>query len=187
LLRHGSLLTVTSYATRTSPVIRGHWVLKNIVGAPPPPPPANVPALKDNTVQASLSIRERLAEHRAQAACAICHDLMDPIGFALENYDAIGRWRTSEEGQAIDATGSLPGSNFVGVRGLEQALLREPELFVATLTEKLLTYALGRGIEPEDAPAVRTIVQTAAGEHYKFSAIIQGIVSSPLFQMRLAP
>ena len=115
LLRQGSILTVTSYATRTSPVIRGKWILENILGTPPPPPPPNVPALKDNTVSATLSVRERLAEHRANAACASCHKLMDPVGFSLENFDAVGRWRTLEEGKPVDATGGLPdGSKFDG-------------------------------------------------------------------------
>ncbi len=144
LLRQGSILTVTSYATRTSPVIRGKWILENILGTPPPPPPGAVPALKDNTVSSSLSVRERLAAHRAEAACAGCHRLMDPVGFALENFDAVGRWRASEEGRPVDATGGLPdGSTFEGVTGLERALTRRPERFVATLAEKLLTFALG--------------------------------------------
>jgi hypothetical protein len=185
LLRQGSILTVTSYATRTSPVIRGKWVLENLLGTPPPPPPANVPALKDNTVSSSLSVRERLAEHRANVACAACHKLMDPTGFALENYDAVGRWRTSEEGRPIDATGGLPdGSTFEGVTGLEQALLRRPEVFVGTLTEKLLTFALGRGVEPYDAPAVRKIVRDARAKDYRFSSLIVGIATSTPFQMR---
>ena len=145
LLRHGSVLTVTSYATRTSPVIRGKWVLENILGTPPPPPPANVPALADNTVSSSLSVRERLAAHRANAACAGCHKLMDPAGFALEHFDAVGRWRDYEEGRPIDSTGGLPdGSQFEGVTGLERAILKRPEVFVGALTEKLLTFALGR-------------------------------------------
>lgn len=188
LLRHGSILTVTSYATRTSPVIRGHWVLKNIVGSPPPPPPPDVPALKDNTVSVGLSMRARLAEHRAQAACAVCHNIMDPVGFALENYDAVGRWRESEDGQPIDARGGLSGSHeFAGVDGLEKALLERPELFASTMTEKLLTFALGRGIDDQDAPAVRRIVSQAEAQGYRFSAMIQSIVSSPPFQMRTAP
>jgi Protein of unknown function (DUF1588)/Protein of unknown function (DUF1585) len=176
---------VTSYATRTSPVIRGKWVLENIVGTPPPPPLANVPALKDNTVGSSLSVRERLAEHRANVACALCHKLMDPVGFSLENFDAVGRWRSSEEGKTVDSTGGLPdGSEFDGVTGLEHALLNRPELFVRTLTEKLLTFGLGRGIEPGDAPAIRKIVREARARDYRFSSLIAGIAKSTPFQMR---
>jgi len=184
LLRQGSILTVTSYATRTSPVIRGKWILENILGTPPPPPLPNVPALKDNTVSATLSVRERLAEHRANATCASCHNLMDPVGFSLENFDAIGRWRTVEDGQPIDASGGLSdGSKFTGVSGLEEALRNRPELFVGTLTEKLMTFALGRGIETYDAPAVRKIVRDAAREDRRFSSIVMGIVKSAPFQM----
>ena len=185
LLRHGSVLTVTSYATRTSPVIRGHWVLKNLVGTPPPPPPPDVPALEDNTVAATLPVRERLAVHRADAACAVCHDATDPVGFALENFDAVGRWRDMEFGQPVDASGGLPdGSRFSGVAGLEQALLERPELFVRTLTEKLLTFALGRGVEHDDAPAVRRIVREARDGDYRLSSLVLGIVRSTPFQMR---
>src|SRR5207253_2636508 len=185
LLRQGSILSVTSYATRTSPVIRGKWVLENILGTPPPPPLPNVPALKDNTVSATLSVRQRLAEHRSNAACAGCHSLMDPVGFSLENFDAIGRWRTVEEGQPIDATGGLPdGSTFTGVSGLEDGLRNRPELFVGTLTEKLLTFALGRGVETFDAPAVRKIVREAKAENYRSSSIILGITRSTPFTMR---
>ena len=185
LLRQGSVLTVTSYATRTSPVIRGKWVLENFVGAPPPPPLPDVPALKDNTVSATLSVRERLAEHRANAACASCHNLMDPIGFSLENFDAVGRWRTLEEGKPVDALGGLPdGSKFTGVAGLEDGLLDRPEVFVGTLTEKLLTFALGRGVEHYDGPAIRKIVRDAQAEKYRFSAIIVGVTQSTPFTMR---
>jgi cytochrome c553 len=185
LLRQGSILTVTSYATRTSPVIRGKWVLENLVGTPPPPPPGNVPALKDNTVSATLSVRERLAEHRANPVCASCHKLMDPVGFALESFDAVGRFRTVEEGKPIDVAGGLPdGREFAGVAGLEQALLDRPEIFVGTLTEKLLTFALGRGIEYFDAPAVRKIVHGAKADDYRFSSLALGIVTSTPFQMR---
>ena len=185
LLRQGSVLTVTSYATRTSPVIRGKWILENILGMPPPPPPANVPALKDNTVSSALSVRERLAEHRANVACAGCHKLTDPVGFSLENFDAVGRWRAFEEGRPIDSTGGLPdGSRFDGVTGLERALLKRPELFVGTLTEKLLTFALGRGVESYDAPAIRKIVRNARAKNYRFSSLIVGIATSTPFQMR---
>ena len=185
LLRQGSVLMVTSYATRTSPVIRGKWILENILGAPPRPPPANVPALKDNTISSTLSVRERLAEHRANVACATCHDQMDPVGFSLENFDAVGRWRTFEESRPIDSTGGLPdGSRFEGVTGLERALLNRPEIFVRTLTEKLLTFALGRGVESFDAPAVRTIVREARSKNYRFSSLIVGIATSTPFQMR---
>lgn len=188
LLRHGSVLTVTSYATRTSPVVRGKWVLENLLGTPPPPPPPNVPALDDNTVSASLPVRERLKQHRANAACASCHNVIDPVGFALENFDAVGRWRNVEEGQPVDATGGLPdGQQFTGVAGLEDALLRRPEVFVSTLSEKLLTFALGRGIEPYDGPAVREVVRKARAADYRFSAIVGAIVESPSFQMRTSP
>ena len=187
LLRQGSILTVTSYATRTSPVIRGKWILENILGTPPPPPPANVPALKDNTVSSTLSVRERLAEHRRNVACAGCHTLMDPAGFSLENFDAVGRWRAFEEGRPIDVSGGLPnGSRFEGVAGLEQALLKRPELFVGTLTEKLLTFSLGRGVEHYDAPAIRKIVRDARAKEYRFSSLIVGIATSTPFQMRKA-
>lgn len=188
LLRQGSVLTVTSYATRTSPVIRGKWVLENFVGTPPPPPAPDVPALKDNTVAATLSVRERLAEHRANPACASCHNFMDPVGFSLENFDAIGRWRTLEEGLPVDASGGLPdGSQFIGVAGLEDGLLRRPDVFVTTLTEKLLTFALGRGVESYDAAAVREIVREARLKDYRFSAIILGIVKSTPFTLRETP
>ncbi len=185
LLRQGSIHTVTSYATRTSPVIRGKWILDNIVGAPPPPPLPDVPALKDNTVSSTLSVRERLAEHRANPACASCHNLMDPIGFSLENFDAVGRWRTLEEGKLVDASGGLPdGSRFTGVSGLENGLLNRPEIFVGTLTEKLLTFALGRGVEPCDGPAIRKIVQDAREKEFRLSSIIVGVTRSTPFTMR---
>jgi len=185
LLRQGSIHTVTSYATRTSPVIRGKWILENFVGAAPPPPPPDVPVLKDNTVSSSLSMRERLAEHRANTACAGCHNIMDPVGFALENYDAVGRWRTLEGDTPVDAAGGLPdGRRFVGVPGLEEWLLSHPDLFVGTLTEKLLTFALGRGLEPSDAPAVRRIVRDAKSSDYRFSSIIIGVAKSTPFTLR---
>jgi hypothetical protein len=184
-LRHGSILTVTSYATRTSPVIRGKWILENILGTPPPPPPPDVPALKDNTVSAKLPVRQRLAQHRADPNCASCHNLMDPVGFSLENFDAVGRWRDLDEGRPVDAAGGLPdGRQFTGADGLEQGLLDRPELFVATMTEKLLTYAIGRGHEPFDAAAIRQIVRNGKDDDYRFSALVLGIVQSTPFQMR---
>jgi hypothetical protein len=186
LLRQGSVLTVTSYATRTSPVIRGKWILTNILGEAPPPPLPAVPALKENSgLGKTLSMRERIAEHRANPACSSCHALMDPVGFSLENYDAVGRWRTAEEGKPIDASGGLPdGSKFAGVAGLQKALLGRPELFVTTVTEKLLTYSLGRGVEYYDAPAVRKIVREARPQDYRLSTLILGVVNSAPFQLR---
>ncbi len=185
ILRHGSILSVTSYATRTSPVLRGKWVLENLLGSPPPPPPPNVSDLQDNTVSAQLPLRQRLAEHRANAACAVCHDRIDPPGFALENFDATGRWRELESEQSLDVSGGLPdGDRFEGISGLEKALLRRPELFARTITEKLLVFALGRGLQPEDGAAVRRVVNAAANEDYRFSAIVQGIVASVPFRMR---
>ena len=187
LLGHGSILTISSYANRTSPVLRGKWVLENILGAPPPPPPPNVPSLKENNTEGKApSMRERMAQHRANPACASCHQLMDPIGLSMENFDAIGRWRTrSEAGTPVDASGGLPdGSTFDGVTGLRQALLARPELFVSTITEKLLTYALGRGLEPYDAPAVRAITRGSRADAYRFTSLVLGIVESTPFQMR---
>ncbi|MEY4484682.1 MAG: hypothetical protein RL693_2134 [Verrucomicrobiota bacterium] len=184
LLRNGSILTVTSYATRTSPVIRGHWVLKNLIGTPPPPPPPNVPAL-DGMISESLPIRERLAEHRKNPACASCHALMDPVGFALENYDAVGRWHDVIEGRKVDALGGFAdGSEFESVAGLESVLLKRPEIFISTLTEKLLTYAVGRGVEESDAAAVREIVRHAGKGDWRFAEVISGIVTSVPFTMR---
>ena len=188
LLRHGSILLVTSYATRTSPVIRGKWILDNVLGVPPPPPPPNVPELEESGGGGvALSMRERLAAHRANPACASCHRLMDPVGFAFEHYDAVGRWRDADGGVPIDASGTLfDGSHFDGVASLEEALLARPELFVTTLTEKLLTFATGRGMTWDDAPAVRRIVREAAEEDHRFSALVLGIVDSLPFQMRTA-
>ncbi len=185
ILRHGSILTVTSYATRTSPTIRGNWILQNIIGSPPPPPPPNVPNLKDEVTSVATSMRERLAQHRADPACASCHNLMDPIGFSLENYDALGRWRDFEESLPIDSSGSLPdGSQANSVSDLEAGIVRRPEMFVTTLTEKLMTFALGRGTEAYDGPAIRKIVASAGADEYKFSSLIFGIATSEPFQLR---
>ena len=173
LLGHGSVLTLTSHAIRTSPVNRGKWVLVNILGTPPPDPPANVPALDDRKTQAKVAtLRERMSQHRANPACASCHNIIDPAGFALENFDAVGRWRLVDESfNTIDASGALPdGTRFDGVAELTAALIRRPERFVTTVTEKLLTYALGRGLEHYDMPAVRRIVQEAAGDDYRFQS-----------------
>jgi hypothetical protein len=187
LLGHASILTVTSYANRTSPVQRGKWVLSNLLGMPPPPAPPNVPPLKENKDAGGkvLSVRERMVEHRANPVCASCHSVMDPIGLSVENFDAIGRWRNTEGNAPVDASGGFPdGSTFTGVAGLRQALLSRPELFVTTFTEKLLTYALGRGVEDKDGPALRAIGRSAASEGYRFSSVILGIVRSAPFQMR---
>ncbi len=188
LLRQGSILTVTSYATRTSPVLRGKWILDNLLGTPPPPPPPNVPSLDEKVIAASLPMRARLAQHRANPVCASCHNVIDPIGFSLERYDAIGRWRALENYQPIDCSGGLPdGSAFDGIAGLERALLARPELFAGAVSEKLLTFALGRGVETEDAPAIRQIVRDARADDYRFSALILGLVQSVPFQMRTTP
>lgn len=186
LLRQGSILTVTSYGNRTSPVIRGKWILGNILGVPPPPPPVGgVPPLKERATVSAVSMRDRMAEHRDNPACSGCHKLMDPVGFSFENYDAVGRWRTVEDGVVIDASGGLPdGSKFTGVDGLERAILARPEVFAGVFTEKLLTYALGRGVETYDAPAARTVVRAAKANDFRFSSFILGIVNSTPFQMR---
>lgn len=188
LLRHASILTVTSYATRTSPVIRGHWILSNLAGEPTPPPPPNVPALDNSVVSASLPIRQRLAAHREKPVCASCHNVMDPVGFSLENFDAVGRWRTEEDHRPVEASGGLSdGSTFTGVAGLENALLARPERFATTLAEKLLIFALGRGVEPTDAPSLRAIVRRAKSDDYRLSSLILALVESVPFQQRTAP
>jgi Protein of unknown function (DUF1592)/Protein of unknown function (DUF1588)/Protein of unknown function (DUF1585)/Protein of unknown function (DUF1587)/Protein of unknown function (DUF1595) len=185
LLRQGSILTVTSYADRTSPVNRGKWILGNLMGVAPPPPPNGVPKLPaTHGVEQPVSMRERMAQHRADPVCAGCHKLMDPAGFAMENYDAVGRWRTQENGKVIDASGGLPdGSTFSGVDGLQQALMSRPEAFVGTMTEKLMTYSLGRGVTYADAPAIRKIVRDSREGGYRFSSLVLGIVNSTPFEM----
>ena len=189
LLGHGSILTVTSYSTRTSPVVRGKWILENLLGAPPPPPPPDVPALPDRGKGGQpASVRERLERHRTNAVCASCHAAMDPLGFALENFDAIGKWRDGGEGeQAIDASGTMPdGTSFRGPAELRRVLAARREDLVRTITMKLLTYALGRGLEPYDMPAVRAIMRQAAADEYRWSALVRGVVGSVPFQMRRA-
>ncbi len=190
LLGHGSLLTLTSYPTRTSPVLRGKWLLSNILGSPPPPPPANVPNLPDRGEDGQhASVRERLERHRKNPICAACHSQMDALGFALENFDAVGRWQTTGEGlSAIDATGtSLDGSKFEGIAGLRALLLRHRDQFVGTVTEKLLSYALGRSVGYADRPVIRQVMRKAAQNDYRWSAIVLGIVQSTPFQMRRSP
>ncbi len=189
LLGQGSILTVTSYPTRTSPVLRGHWLLEHILGAPPPPPPPDVPALPDRGEAGQpASVRERLEQHRDNPVCASCHASMDPLGFALEHFDAIGMWRaTGEAGDQIDASGVFPdGTQFEGLAGLKALLLSEPDQFVRTVAEKLTTYALGRGIEYYDMPTVRQIMREAAQDDYSWSSLVLGIVKSTPFQMRRA-
>jgi len=189
LLGQGSILTDTSRANRTSPVIRGKWILENIFGTPPPAPPANVPELKDERNPAKvLPMREQMAQHRANPVCASCHAQMDELGFALENFDAIGEWRDLDAaGARIDPTAKLPdGTRFSGPVELRKVLLSHADDFLTTLTEKLLTYALGRGIDAADAPAVRQIKRDAARSDYRFAALVQAIVSSTPFQMRMA-
>ncbi len=190
LLGQGSILTGTSRPNRTSPVIRGKWILENLLGAPPPPPPPDVPDLDDERdPRKVLPMREQLAAHRANPVCASCHRVMDPLGFALENFDGIGRWRTtSAAGTPIDTAGELAdGTPVDGPASLRAALLKRPESFVTTVTEKLLTYGLGRGVEYFDAPAVRRIVREAADDDYRWSALVAGIVRSVPFQMRRTP
>ena len=187
LLGHGGLLMVTSYPNRTSPVVRGKWLLETLLGAPPPEPPPNVPGLPDRGEGGEpASVRERLERHRASPACAGCHAPMDPLGFALENFDAIGLWRaTSEAGQPIDASATMPsGEAFEGPAGLRRVLLSRGDDFAATVTEKLLAYALGRGLEYTDRPAVRRILRDAADDDYTWSSIVLGIVESTPFQWR---
>jgi hypothetical protein len=188
LLGKGAILTVTAFPNRTSPVVRGKWVLQNILGAPPPEPPPDVPGLEENgeKVTKVRTLRERLEQHRANAACSGCHKLMDPIGFALENFDAVGKYRTYDENfEPIDNTGVYPdGSRIEGITGLREVMVRHADQFLANVTKTLLTYALGRGVEYYDAPAVRAILRDAAPGNHRFSAIVLGIVKSAPFQMR---
>ncbi len=186
LLGQGSILALTSHAERTSPVVRGKWVLENLLGTPPPPPPPDVPALQENAAGAQpRTLRERMTAHRANPVCAGCHKVMDPIGFALENFDAVGAWRTEEPGGAIDASGELAdGTRVDGVVALREAILRRPDAFVTTMTEKLMTYALGRGIDYRDQPAVREVVRWAAANDYRFSTLVLGVVNSQPFRTR---
>jgi hypothetical protein len=188
LLGQGSILTVTSYPNRTSPVLRGKWILENVLGTPPPAPPPNVPALGDNEAgQEAKSLRARLEEHRRTPACASCHRVMDPLGFALENFDGIGEWRVKEPGGNVDPEGQLAdGTKVDGPVALRQALNKHPEMFVRTVTEKLMTYGLGRGLDHRDMPLVRQIARDAAKNNYKWSSLVLGIARSAPFQMKKA-
>jgi hypothetical protein len=187
LLGQASILTVTSYAARTSPVQRGKWVLTNLLGTPPTPPPPNVPELKESAGDGKPhSLRERMEAHRANPVCAGCHQVMDPIGFALENFDATGRWRATDDGAPVDASGILfDGTRVNGPVAVREMLTARPNLFVGVMTEKLLTYALGRGLEYYDMPTVRNIVHEAAAKDYRFSTLVAGIVNSPPFRMKV--
>ena len=188
LLGQGSILMVTSYPTRTSPVLRGKWVLENLLGSPPPPPPPDVPALDDSAEISAGSLREALEQHRANAACAVCHDRLDPLGFALESFDAVGRKRVAEHGLEVDDTGSLPDGTVVdGIDGLRNVLMMRKDEFVETFAEKLLTYAIGRGLEPSDRSTLREIRRTVEASDYRFSALVGGIVGSVPFRMRSVP
>ena len=188
ILGQGSVLTVTSYPNRTSPVLRGKWILENIFGTPPSPPPADVPALDENRPGVEpKSLRERLELHRSSPSCASCHRVMDPLGFALENFDGIGQYRVKEEGGEIDPSGQLAdGTSVDGPVALRNAILKQPEMFVRTFTQKLMTYGLGRGVEYPDFPLVRSIGRQAAKEDYRFSSVVLGIVKSAPFQMKKA-
>jgi len=186
LLGQASILTVTSYPNRTSPVERGKWILTNLLGVPPQPPPPNIPPLPDNGADGKvLSLRERMERHRANPVCAGCHRVMDPIGFSMENFDGIGRWRAKEDGLVIDASGTLfTGARLDGVNALRQEMTKRPEVFVGVLAERMLTYGVGRGLEYYDMPAVRKIVQDARSTNYRFSSIVLGVVRSVPFQMK---
>jgi len=186
LLGQGSMLLLTSHPDRTSPVLRGKWILDNLLGTPPPPPPPNVPALEESQGQTPRSVREQLEVHRKSPACAGCHRMMDPLGLALENFDAVGAWRTRDAGAAIDPSSELTdGTRVDGVAGLRQALLAKRDLFVSTMAEKMLTYALGRGLEYYDRPVVRSIARDAARQDDRFSAIVMAVVNSAPFRLRM--
>ena len=187
IMGHASLLTVTAYPNRTSPVLRGKWLLDNVLGMPPPPPPPDIPALEDNRADGEiLSMRQRMEEHRRNPACTVCHKVMDPPGFALENFDAIGRWRDlSAAGAAIDTEGTLAdGTAVTGPASLNEALLKFEVSIARTVTEKLLGYATGRTIEYYDQPTIRRITDAAKTNGYSWSSLILGVVQSAPFQMR---
>lgn len=185
VLTQGAILTVSSYPTRTSPPVRGKWVMENLLGTPPPPPPDDVPSLNDANIGTEVSLRERLEQHRKDPSCSPCHLLMDPLGFGLENYDAVGVWRTHDGKFPIETSGTLPGGqSFTGSKGLKEILRGKSDVFVHNVTEKLLTYSLGRGLERFDRPTVEAISRQVADNGYKFSALVMGVVNSKPFQMQ---
>jgi hypothetical protein len=188
LLGQGSVLTLTSYSTRTSPVLRGKYVLENLLASPPPPPPPNVPSLKTdgNKSGEQLSLREAMVQHRANPACANCHARMDPIGFAMENFDAVGKWRDQDAGKPIDVSSKLTDGTVVdGVNGVRDLVLRDPQRFAGAVTEKLLMYSTGRNVQYFDAPAIRRIVRASAANDYRFSDLVFGVTQSVPFQTRV--
>jgi hypothetical protein len=191
VLGHGSILTITSAPNRTSPVTRGAWILENLIGSQPPLPPPNVPAFPEaksgqGIIEEPKTVRDRMVQHRENPACSGCHRIMDPIGLALENFDGVGRWRTTDAGIEIDASSELvDGTPVDGAEGLRNAILGYPDAFLQTLTEKLLMYAVGRTAHHDDMPFVRAIAAGAARSDYRFSSLVTGIVTSPPFQMRI--
>ena len=187
LLGQASILSVTSLPTRTSPVQRGKWILTNILGTPPPAPPPNVPALKTSAESGKpSSLRERMEAHRANPYCAACHKVMDPLGFALENFDAVGQWRDTDEGAKIDPSGMMfDGTKVSKPADLRKMLTAHPEVFLSVFTQKLMTYALGRGVEYYDMPTIRAILRDASKDDYKFSSILMGVIKSAPFQMKV--
>ena len=189
LLGQGAILMLTSHAATTSPVLRGKWILENLLNSPPPPPPPGVPALDESGAEGEkLTTRQQVERHRTDPGCASCHARIDPLGFALENFDVLGRWRREDEGGAIDASDSLPnGETFDGPQGLKQLLLRHPERFAGATVERLLTYALGRQLDARDQPAIRGILREAQPERYRFADLVIGITRSVPFQMRQTP
>ena len=185
VLTQASVLTVSSYPNRTSPVLRGKWILSEFLDAAPPPPPPDVPNIDEEAIGKSMSMRQQMEKHRTNPVCASCHVMMDPLGFGLENYNAVGHWRTMDGAFPIDASGRLPGGReFQGAIGLERLLRRQSSQFAACLARKLMIYALGRGLESGDKPAVASIVKHAEAEKYRFSELVYQIVVSPEFQMR---
>jgi hypothetical protein len=185
IVTHASILITSSYATRTSPVLRGKWVLDNLLGAPPPPPPDGTPPLAEAEIGTTASMRRRIEQHRANPSCAACHDSMDPIGFGLENYDAAGAWRSKDGSSDIDSTGTLPdGRSFAGAKGLKEVLRADAALFARNFTTKLLTFALGRGVERTDRATVDEIVALSAKDDYRFATLVNQIVRSRPFRMR---